>query len=144
MAGLGLMGTSLGGFASSVRADPYTMRRRFEALTSGQPLQRGCVLIELPQVADNGHSVPMGLRFEPRAGDTVPLKRVVVLSDQNPREVMFSVECGPALAVPAWQTRVRLNGSQRVTVLMQQADGRWWTDDRWVDVTESACLDPTG
>jgi predicted secreted protein len=40
-------------------------------------------------------------------------------------------------------TRIRLNGSQRIWVLVRLQDDSWWGQSAQVEVTESACLDAT-
>jgi sulfur-oxidizing protein SoxY len=103
--------------------------------------QKGRVKLELPRLADNGYSVP--LKVTVAMGATDGARRLLLLSNRNPRPLMAEFEWGPAAATPSMHTRVRLNGSQTVYALAQWSDGSWWMDQAEVEVTESACLDQT-
>ena len=105
--------------------------------------QSGRVKLELPRLADNGHSVPLRLTVAATVGGSDRVQRVLLLSNRNPRPLIADVEFGPASTTPALNTRVRLNGSQTVYALAQWSDGSWWMDQADVEVTESACLDQT-
>jgi sulfur-oxidizing protein SoxY len=104
---------------------------------------KGRVQLELPRLADNGYSVPLKLSLAPTPGASDRVRRLLLLSNRNPRPLMAEFEWGPAAVALALQTRVRLNGSQTVYALAQWSDGSWWMDQAEVEVTESACLDQT-
>jgi sulfur-oxidizing protein SoxY len=48
---------------------------------------------------------------------------------------------GPHMGRAEVESRVRLNGTQRVTAIAQLSDGSFWFDAADVVVDESACLD---
>jgi sulfur-oxidizing protein SoxY len=112
-----------------------------EKITGGAPLQEGRVRLEIPRLADNGHSVPLkvGVESAMTAGDHV--RSITLLSERNPRPLMAIFHLGPKAGRPEIATRVRLNGTQRVLAIAQLADGSYWSASAEVEVTESACLD---
>ena len=109
--------------------------------TGGRIPQAARVLVLTPRLADNGLSVPLSVRVDSpmRADDHV--RRMVLLSNRNPRPVIAEFELGPWSGKAEIATRVRLNGSQEVMALVETSDGRWWQGKAEVEVTESACLD---
>lgn len=108
-------------------------------LTGGAPVREGRVRLEIPRLADNGHSVPLKVAVDtPGNGRVVS---ITLVSDRNPRPLMATFHLGPAAGRPEIVTRVRLNGTQRVRAIAQLADGSFWLGSAEVEVTESACLD---
>ena len=99
------------------------------------------VRVVTPRLADNGLSVPLAVRVDSPMTEGDHVRRVVLLSNRNPRPMIAEFELGPWSAKAEVATRVRLNGSQEVMALVQTSDGRWWRGTAEVEVTESACMD---
>jgi sulfur-oxidizing protein SoxY len=112
-----------------------------EKLTGGAPVREGRVTLDIPRLADNGHSVPLHLTVESPMTAADHVKSITLLSERNPRPLMATFHLGPKAGRPELITRVRLNGSQRVRALVQLSDGSYWSGSAQVEVTESACLD---
>lgn len=112
-------------------------------LTGGAALREGRVKIEIPRLADNGHSVPLKLIVESPMSAADHVSSVTLLSERNPRPLMAKFYLGPKAGRAEVATRVRLNGSQRVLAIAQLSDGSYWYGTAEVEVTESACLDAT-
>jgi sulfur-oxidizing protein SoxY len=106
-------------------------------------LHTGRVKLELPRLADNGFTVPLKVSVTSPMTPQDHVRRLLLLSNRNPRPLIAEFEFGPASAPPVMATRVRLGGSQTVFALAQLSDGSWWMDRADVEVTESACLDQT-
>ncbi|MFM8623217.1 MAG: thiosulfate oxidation carrier protein SoxY [Betaproteobacteria bacterium] len=109
--------------------------------TGGQIPTAAKVLVETPRLADNGLSVPLKISIDHPMRQDNFIKRVVLLSNRNPRTLIAEFELSPWAGKAEIATRVRLNGSQEVMALAQGVDGRWWEGRAQVEVTESACLD---
>jgi sulfur-oxidizing protein SoxY len=113
-------------------------------ITGDAVLQAGRVKLDIPRIADNGNAVPLKLAIDsPMTADDY-VKSVHLLSEKNPRTVMARFFFGPRSGRAVLQTRVRLNGSQRVVAIAVMSDGSFWSDTAEVEVTESACYDATG
>lgn len=106
-------------------------------------VHKGRVKLELPRLADNGFTVPLKVSVASSMTQQNSVRRLLLLSNRNPRPLMAEFEFGLASAPPVMATRVRLGGSQTVFALAQLSDGSWWMDTAEVEVTESACLDQT-
>ena len=128
------------GREARAQADP--LAGLVEKLTGGAPVREGRVsLLDIPRLADNGHSVPLRVSVESPMTAADHVLAITLLSDRNPRPVMATFHLGPRAGRPEVLTRVRLNGSQRVRAIAQLSDGSYWSATAPVEVTESACLD---
>ncbi|HYC45157.1 MAG TPA: thiosulfate oxidation carrier protein SoxY [Burkholderiales bacterium] len=112
-------------------------------LTGDASVQPGRVTLEIPRLADNGHSVPLKVRVESAMTERDYVKTIHILSGRNPRPHIAAFHLNPHCGRAEISTRVRLNGTQRLVVLAQASDGSWWSGSAEVEVTETACLDAT-
>lgn len=110
-------------------------------ITGGAPLREGRVKLEIPRLADNGHSVPLRVAVESPMTAADHVLSITLLSGRNPRPLMATFHLGPRAGRPEVATRVRLNGTQRVLAVARLSDGSCWSGSAEVEVTESACLD---
>ena len=108
-----------------------------QKLTGGAKPVEGGIEVELPQIAENGNSVPLHVKLA--EGEAV--KAIHVIAERNPRPLVGSFFLGPGAARPELSTRIRLAGTQRLTVLAAMGDGRFRIAQRDVLVTAAACLD---
>ena len=105
--------------------------------------QKGRVKLDIARLADNGFNVPLKVSVQSPMTAQDHVRRLLLLSNRNPRPLMAGFEFGPGSDQVLISTRVRLGGSQTVYALAQTSDGIWWLDTAEVEVTESACLDQT-
>lgn len=110
-------------------------------VTGGAVLREGRVRLEIPRLADNGHSVPLKVGVESPMTSSDHVRSITLLSERNPRPVMATFHLGPKAGRAEVATRVRLNGTQRVLAVAELSDGSYWSGGAEVVVTESACLD---
>jgi sulfur-oxidizing protein SoxY len=110
-------------------------------ITGGAPLREGRVQLEIPRLADNGHSVPLTVRVESPMTAADHVRSITLLSERNPRPLMATFYLGPKAGRAEVATRVRLSGTQQVLAVAQISDGSYWSATAEVEVTESACLD---
>ncbi|MFM9966804.1 MAG: thiosulfate oxidation carrier protein SoxY [Burkholderiales bacterium] len=111
------------------------------AVTKGARLERGRVKMELPVIADNGNAVPLKISVASPMTPTDHVRAIHLVSDRNPVPNMASFHLGPHSGRAELETRVRLAGSQNVTVIAEMSDGTFWMDRSHVQVTLSACAD---
>jgi sulfur-oxidizing protein SoxY len=114
-----------------------------DKITGGATVNSSRVHLEMPRLADNGHSVPLKLRIESPMTPADHVRRVTLLSGRNPRPLIATFHFSPHSRRAEIVTRVRMNGSQRVVALAEMSDGTYWSGTAEVEVTESACLDAT-
>ncbi len=118
-----------------------TPQGALQAILKGAAMRRGRVRLELPSVADDGHSVPMIVRVDSPMSNADHVRRIDLVSEKNPVPHMATFFLGPHAGRAEIESRVRLNGTQRVTAIAQLSDGSFWFDEVDIVVNESACLD---
>lgn len=134
----GIAGTLAVPSAALAQGDPLDPLLR---VTNGAPVRKGKVKLELPQLADNGNSVPIRITVDSPMTAADHVKSIRLYSDRNPVPNMANFYLGPRAGRAEINSRVRLAGSQRVTAVAQLSDGTFWSDTAPIVVTLSACLD---
>lgn len=115
---------------------PYVAR-----ITGGKNPEPGGVDIELPQIAENGNSVPLRVKVDSPMSERDYVSAIHVVAERNPRPVVAVFHLGPWSGRAEVATRVRLAGTQNVTVVAALSDGRFRIAKAHVLVTTAACLD---
>jgi len=118
-----------------------TPQGTLEGILKGAPMRKGRVRLELPSVAENGHSVGMTVRVESPMSDANYVRRIDLIADKNPVPLVATFFLGPESGRAEIESRLRLNGTQRVSAIAQLSDGSFWFDAADVVVNELACLD---
>jgi sulfur-oxidizing protein SoxY len=111
------------------------------SILNGAPMRKGRVHLELPSVAENGHSVGMTVKVDSPMSETDHVRRIELIADKNPVPRVATFLLGPHNGRAEVESRLRLNGTQRVTAIAQLSDGSFWFDAVDVTVNELACLD---
>lgn len=117
------------------------IRPLVEKLTGGAKPAEGGIDIELPQIAENGNSVPMRVVVKSPMTAEDHVVAVHIIAERNPRPLVASFHFGPLTPRAEFSTRVRLAGTQTVTVLAESNGKRFRRVTQDVLVTSAACLD---
>ena len=112
-----------------------------QKLTGGKAAEKGGIEVELPQIAENGNSVPLRIRVASPMTAQDHVSALHVIAERNPRPLVASFHLGPQSGKADVATRVRLAGTQRVTVLAALSGGGFRIAEAEVLVTSAACLD---
>jgi sulfur-oxidizing protein SoxY len=118
-----------------------TPQGALQSILNGAAVRRGRVHLSLPQVAENGHSVGMTVRVDSPMSEADHVRQIDLIADKNPIPRVATFFLGPESGRAEIESRLRLNGSQRVTAIAQLSDGSFWFDAADVTVNELACLD---
>jgi sulfur-oxidizing protein SoxY len=110
-------------------------------LTGGARPELSGVEIELPQIAENGNSVPMRVKVESPMTAADHVSAIHIIAERNPRPLVGTFHLGPDSGRAEIATRVRLAGTQKVRVLVALNDNRFRMGEVDVLVTSAACLD---
>ena len=109
--------------------------------TGGAPVEKGGIEIELPAIAENGNSVPMRIRVQSPMTAADHVQAISIFAERNPRPAVATFHLGPQSGRAEIVTRVRLAGTQKVTVLASFSGNRFRMVQTDVLVTSAACLD---
>jgi sulfur-oxidizing protein SoxY len=114
-----------------------------DALGKDANINEGRVKVVLPELAENGNSVPLRISVESPMTASDHVKMIYVFSEQNPIANVVRFHVGPRSGVARVQTSIRLAATQRITVIAQMSDGSCWSGGANVVVTQAACFDGT-
>jgi sulfur-oxidizing protein SoxY len=111
-------------------------REEIRKFTGGKTPVEGRVKLDLPELAENGNTVPMAVVVDPPAG--VHVERILILAPANPnaRVVQFRFS---EWSVPEAATRIRLAETQTVIALARLSDGTCFSAKRQIKVTIGGC-----
>ncbi|HET7731832.1 MAG TPA: thiosulfate oxidation carrier protein SoxY [Usitatibacter sp.] len=112
-----------------------------QKLTGGVAPETGGVEIELPQIAENGNSVPMRVKVASPMSEADHVTAIHIVAERNPRPLVATFHLGPRAGRAEIATRIRLAGTQRVVVVAALSGNRFRTGQMDVLVTSAACLD---
>jgi len=119
--------------------------RTFEEMVKpfvvNQPLVKEGVSLTLPELADNGHLVPLHLKVDSPMTEASHVTHIYLVSQRNPVPLMCLFVLGPWNGRAEINTRVRLSGTQMVVALARFSDGTFRYQTQEVAVTEAACVD---
>lgn len=111
------------------------------SLTQGRTVNPGRMRLELPKVAESGHSVALTVRVDSPMTAADHVRAVHLIAEKNPVRDMASFQLGPHSGRAEIGTRIRLNGSQRVVAIAELSDGSFWSDALDIEVREAACTE---
>jgi sulfur-oxidizing protein SoxY len=139
--GAALAGSALPAAAQQKFQPAQDIAPLLEKLTGGRTPEKGGVEIELPQIAENGNSVPMRVRIQSPMTPADHVDAIHIIAERNPRPLVATFHLGPNSGRGEISTRVRLAGTQTVRVLAALNDNRFRIGEVSVLVTSAACLD---
>jgi len=99
----------------------------------------GGVSIQLPDIAENGNTVPYGVTVESPMTETDFVKAVHILAPANPLPQVSSFFFTPQSGRAAVSGRMRLAQTQEVLAVAEMSDGTFSTGRRPVKVTVGGC-----
>lgn len=107
--------------------------------TGGKEPAQGKVKLDLPEIAENGNTVPLTVSVESPMTEQAYVKKVLVLADGNPRAGVATFRFSPASGVAEANTRIRLAASQNIIAVAELSDGSFHTASKQVKVTVGGC-----
>jgi sulfur-oxidizing protein SoxY len=107
--------------------------------TGGKAAETGKITIELPEIAENGNTVPLSVSVDsPMTADS-HVTDILVVADGNPRPGVATFHFTPLAGRAEATTRVRLASTQNIIVVAKTSDGKVYTDQKLVKVTIGGC-----
>ena len=82
--------------------------------TGGKAPTPGKVKLDLPEIAENGNTVPMTVSVESPMTEQSYVSDVLVVADGNPRAGIATFHFSPASGIAEANTRIRLAKTQNV------------------------------
>ena len=107
--------------------------------TGGKAPAQGKVKLDLPEIAENGNTVPMTVTVESPMTEQSHVTDVLVLASENPRSGVATFRFSPASGVAEANTRIRLASTQDVIAVAKMNDGSFFMASKQVKVTIGGC-----
>ena len=107
--------------------------------TGGKTPTEGKVKLDLPEIAENGNTVPMTVSVESPMTEQSYVTEVLVVGDGNPNGGMAKFHFTPLSGAADANTRIRLATTQNITAVAKMNDGSFYTASKQVKVTIGGC-----
>lgn len=122
--------------ARAAKNDAEELIRKF---TGGKEPAKGRVKLDLPEIAENGNTVPMTVSVDSPMTKENYVEKVLVVADGNPRGGVATFHFTPASGVAEANTRIRLAETQNVIAVAKMSDGSFVAESKSVKVTIGGC-----
>ena len=124
------------GPAFAAKNDADELIKKF---TGGKTAAEGRVRLDLPEIAENGNTVPMTVSVESPMTEQSYVSDVLVVAEGNPRGGVATFHFSPASGVAEVNTRIRLAETQNVIAIAKMNDGTVFKTSKQVKVTIGGC-----
>ncbi|MBI3706069.1 MAG: thiosulfate oxidation carrier protein SoxY [Rhizobiales bacterium] len=107
--------------------------------TGGKTATQGKVSIELPEIAENGNTVPLAVSVAaPMTADNY-VSEIMVVAEGNPNPGVATFHLTPLSGKAEASTRIRLAATQNIVVVAKTSKGEFFTGQKLVKVTIGGC-----
>ncbi len=133
---LAAMGISIAG---PTLADAKAVDAAMAKVTGGKSAGTGKITMDVPQIAENGSTVPITVNVDSPMSDSNYVKTLHVWADGNPSAEVASFHFTPMSGKAYVSTRIRLAKTQNVVTLAEMSDGSFAMGKAEVKVTIGGC-----
>ena len=138
---LGASGAALTliGWGENVSAAAKEAAEQIAKFTGGKTAETGKVSIELPEIAENGNTVPLSVSVDaPMTADNY-VSEILVVADGNPNPGVATFQFSPLTGKAEASTRIRLATTQNIIAVAKTSKGEFFTNQKLVKVTIGGC-----
>jgi sulfur-oxidizing protein SoxY len=133
------LGTAVLGLSAGPALANNDANEAIQKFTGGKKPAEGRVKLDLPEIAENGNTVPMTVTVESPMTEQSHVTDVLVLASENPRSGVATFHFSPASGVAEANTRIRLASTQDVIAVAKMNDGSFFMASKQVKVTIGGC-----
>jgi sulfur-oxidizing protein SoxY len=120
-------------------ATPAETDTEIAKFTGGKAFDKGKITIDLPEIAENGNTVPLSIVVDSPMTTDNYISDILVVADGNPRPGVATFRLTPASGKATAATRIRLQATENIIVVAKTNDGKFFTDRKQVKVTIGGC-----
>jgi sulfur-oxidizing protein SoxY len=135
---LGLAAAAVGSLAPLPARAANNSGDLIKAFTGGKEPVKGKVKLDVPEIAENGNTVPMTITVDSPMTKEAFVKEVLVIADGNPNAGVATFHFTPSSVAEA-NTRIRLADTQNVIAIAKMNDGALFMDSKQIKVTIGGC-----
>jgi sulfur-oxidizing protein SoxY len=137
--GAGAMTVAVLGVSSGPALAKNDAEEAIKKFTGGKTPVQGKIKLDLPEIAENGNTVPMTVTVESPMTEQSHVTDVMVFANENPRSGVVTFHFSPASGVAEANTRIRLAATQDVIAVAKMNDGSVFMTSKQVKVTIGGC-----
>ncbi|MGI9387263.1 MAG: thiosulfate oxidation carrier protein SoxY [Methyloligellaceae bacterium] len=100
---------------------------------------KGRVSLELPEIAENGNTVPFSFSVESPMTKADHVKEVHIFASGNPRPDVATFMFSPSSGKASANSRMRLGKTQDIVAIAKMSDGKFYMTRQTVKVTIGGC-----
>ncbi len=101
--------------------------------------KEGRITLDLPQIAENGNTVPLSVAVDSPMTDQDYCKAVHLFAEKNPLPNVGSFHFTPASGQASASTRIRLARTQKIVAVAEMSNGEVYMSKAEVKVTIGGC-----
>jgi sulfur-oxidizing protein SoxY len=120
-------------------ATPADAAAEIAKFTGGKPTESGKIAIDLPEIAENGNTVPLSIKVDSPMSAADYVSEILVVGDANPNAGIVTFHFTPLSGRAEVASRIRLGGTGNVTVAAKTSTGQLYRDQKSVKVTVGGC-----
>ena len=140
MAGTGVIAAAgIGLFAGNAMADPAAVAKAMAKNIGKKSAKSGRVTLELPQIAENGNTVPIAVEVESPMSSSDYVKAVHIYAEGNPAPDVATFRFTPDSGRARVSTRMRMIKSQNIVAVAEMSNGKVHMVKNAVKVTIGGC-----
>ncbi|HVV61842.1 MAG TPA: thiosulfate oxidation carrier protein SoxY [Pseudolabrys sp.] len=136
---LGAGALTAAGFGGEAFATPQEAADAIAKFTGGKTAEKGKITIELPEIAENGNTVPLMVSVDAPMNADNYVSEVLVVSEGNPRPGVALFHFSPMSGKAVASTRIRLATTQNIIAVAKTSGGQIFTGQKLVKVTIGGC-----
>ena len=122
-----------------LRAEFPTVDEAIKSVTGDASPAEGRIELTLPQIAENGNTVPIEISVDSPMSDADYVKSVHVFADGNPNPNVATYHFTPANGAARFAARIRLAKTQNVIAVAEMSNGDLYMAKSEVKVTIGGC-----
>ena len=127
--------------AAPAMATPESMAEAIRDAFGDTPIQDGKVTVTLPDLTENGTSVPLSVEVDCAMSEDDFVRSIDVFSEKNPLPDVARYSLNARSGRARVSTRIRLADSQSIVAIATMNDGTLWRGSAKTIVTLAACVD---
>ncbi|MGB0749279.1 MAG: thiosulfate oxidation carrier protein SoxY [Magnetospiraceae bacterium] len=120
-------------------AGPEEAAAAINALTGGADAESGKITLDLPEIAENGNTVPLKLTVDNPQSAKDHVTELAVVAEANPFPLVVTFHLTPASGKAAADVRIRLAGTQHIAAVAKTSTGKLYMDRKEIKVTIGGC-----
>jgi sulfur-oxidizing protein SoxY len=127
------------GACRTAHATPADAAAEIAKFTGGKTPEAAGIAVELPEISENGNSVPLSVVVDSPMTPDNHVTDILVVAEGNPWPGVAAFKLTPMSGRAEIATRIRLAASQNVIVVAKTSNGAVLTARREVKVTIGGC-----